>query len=280
MKKLNMLFKDIQEKLKDNTSFFYYLFLIFCVVGFLFFTNSGTLLNEKTELRSTQLNEIQTSNTLSAKILSRKYNSLSKTVEFIVWSDDQVNFDNKELTFELREQNKPSEIIETRFKQIDKNYYIIFAEVPKNWSVLSLSLGYKNIGEFDENNKSELSSIIRIYSNIDDIKSNSLMSEKSSEKYFDEIINLEIKYLNEKIALIDKENKTENEKINDAEIKITELESDKKFQTESEQNQTDSNISKLKNIKSTSENLLKENERLKKEYKNKIKIFSDKVYKK
>lgn len=254
--------------------------MIFCVVGFLFFTNSGTLLNEKKELRSTQLNEIQTSNTLSAKILSRKYNSLSKTVEFIIWSDDQVNFDNKELTFELREQNKPSEVIGTRFKQIDKNYYIVFAEVPKKWNVLSLSLGYKDIGEFNENNKSELSSIIRIYSNIDDIKSNSLMSEKSSEKYFNEIINLEIKYLNEKIGLIDKENKTENEKINDAEIKISELESDKKFQTESEQNQTDSNISKLKNIKSTSENLLKENEKLKKEYKNKIKIFSDKVYKK
>ncbi len=284
MQKLKRLIENLLDKLKNNTSFFYYSIAFISIIGFLFFTNSNKLFNKNIEIRSTNLNEIQKSNNLSAKILSRKYNNFSKEVEFIIYVNDQTNFDGKELDFQLREQNNPKELIQTRYKKIDKDYYVIFAKVPKKWKVLSLSLGYKENNNLSYENDLDttlntndtLISIIRIYSDINDIKINSLMNEKSSNKYFDEIMSLEIKNLNTQIDEINKKINSENEKINDAKIKISELEGDKKYQTESEQNLTDSNINKLENVISNSKKFIEDNSKLVKELKEKIKIFSEK----
>ncbi len=281
MKKIKLFIKDTSEKLKDNTSFFYYLISGVIVLGLIFFLLSGTVFNKDIKVRSTNLNEIQVSNSLNAKILSRQYNPLTHAIEFIVCANDPTNFDGKELSFELREQANTNETIETRFKLIDKDYYIVFAKVPKKWSVLSLSLGYKSSDNTYENeldNKSDLNqntllSIIRIYSDVNDIKTNSLMKEKSSEQYFEEIISIEIKNLNKEIDALEKKNNSEKDKIKDAKIKIEELEADKKYQTESEQNLTSTNIGNLENVISNAENLIKENEKNIKELKDKVSMF-------
>ncbi len=285
MEKITLFLKNILEKAKDNTSFLYYSIAFISVLGFLFFTNSNALFNKNVEVRSTNLNEIQTSNGLSTKILSRKYNNFSKEVEFILYVNDQTNFDGKELVFQLREQNNPRELIETRYKKIDKDYYVVFAKVPKNWNVLSLSLGYKENDNLEYENELETSinssdpliSTIRIYSDINDITISSLNKEVSSEKYFEKIMSLEIKNINNKIDELEKKINAENEKINDAKIKIDELESDKKYQTESEQNLTDSNIGKLEGVINNAKKSIEDKSKEVKELEEKIKIFSEKL---
>ena len=214
IEKLDLYMENLKQYFKENTSTFYYFLSAFAVLGMMFFVFSNKLYsNNNTQIRSTTINEMQKTNTLNSKIISRKYNPLSKTVEFIIYTDDVGNIDNKQLQFELREQQNPSKIIETRYQHIDSNYYVIFAKVPKNWEVLSLSIGYQNdtldtIEEAkkddkkSENNtkfsyKSTLLSVVRIYSDRDDIKEDSLLKEKKSDKYFEEIIDIEIDFLSE-----------------------------------------------------------------------------------
>ena len=204
-------------------------------------------------------------------------------VEFIIHADDIGNIDNKELKFELREQQNPSQIIETRYQNIDNNYYVIFAKVPKNWKVLSLSMGYQNDilnaiddedleNKKDENNnkstyKSSLLSVVRIYSDREDIKEDSFLKEKTSAKYFEEIIDIEVSFLSENIKEFNSTLDKEYKKISDAKSKISELESDKKYQTEKEITETNkkitrntSEIKKLEETIKTNESLIKENE--------------------
>ena len=59
-------------------------------------------------------------------------------------------------------------------------------------------------------------------------------------------------------------------KIKDAENKILELKSDKKYQTESEQNATEASITKLKNLISSTRNLGEDRVKKVKELKDKI----------
>lgn len=293
IEKLDLYMENLKQYFKENTSTFYYFLSAFAVLGMMFFVFSNTLYsNNNTQIRSTIINEMQKNNTLNSKIISRKYNPLTKIVEFIIYTDDVGNIDNKQLQFELREQQNPSKIIETRYQHIDSNYYVIFAKVPKNWEVLSLSIGYQNdtldtIEEAkkddkkSENNtklsyKSTLLSVVRIYSDRDDIKEDSLLKEKKSDKYFEEIIDIEIDFLSENIkefsSILDGEYKT----ISDAKSKINELESDKKYQTESEQNQTDINISKLNSLINSSNSTIENTTKSIKELEEKIKKLEEK----
>lgn len=293
IEKLDLYMENLKQYFKENTSTFYYFLSAFAVLGMMFFVFSNTLYsNNNTQIRSTIINEMQKNNTLNSKIISRKYNPLTKIVEFIIYTDDVGNIDNKQLQFELREQQNPSKIIETRYQHIDSNYYVIFAKVPKNWEVLSLSIGYQNdtldtIEEAkkddkkSENNtklsyKSTLLSVVRIYSDRDYIKEDSLLKEKKSDKYFEEIIDIEIDFLSENIkefsSILDGEYKT----ISDAKSKINELESDKKYQTESEQNQTDINISKLNSLINSSNSTIENTTKSIKELEEKIKKLEEK----
>lgn len=292
LEKLELYTDNLKQYFKENTSAFYYFLSGFAVLGMMFFVFSNTLYsNNDKEIRSTTINEIQKTNTLNAKIIGRKYNPLTKVVEFIIYTDDVGNIDNKQLTFELREQQNPSKIIETRYQHIDNNYYVVFSKVPKNWEVLSLSIGYQNDtlniveeekeDKKDENNnkplyKSSLLSVVRIYSDRDDIKEDSFLKEKTSAKYFEEIIDIEIGFLSESIkefnSILDKEYK----KISDAKSKISELEKDKKYQTESEKNQTDNNISKLNSLTNSSNTTIENTTKSIKELEEKIKKLREK----
>ena len=124
--------------------------------------------------------------------------------------------------------------------------------------------------------KSTLLSVVRIYSDRDDIKEDSLLKEKKSDKYFEEIIDIEIDFLSENIkefsSILDGEYKT----ISDAKSKINELESDKKYQTESEQNQTDINISKLNSLINSSNSTIENTTKSIKELEEKIKKLEEK----
>lgn len=261
-------FSDLKIKIKGNKSLFYY-FVSFCLVaGLLFFVSSKSLFDKgNKEVRSTAINEIQESNTLEAKLLSRRYNPMNRLIEFIVYAEDEQNFNDKELIFQLREQSSPNLMIETRYQKIADNYYVIFAQAPKKWHVLSLSLGYESnldstldymnlddINSIDELEEQEnkknntLSSVIRIYNDVNDIDKNNFLKEKSSKEYFDEIITLEVAYIEKSIEKLNhkiSENITIKE---EADTKIRELKEEKKYLTESEKSETDFSINKLQNL--------------------------------
>lgn len=279
-------FFNLKLKIKGNKSLFYYLVSFFLVSGLLFFVSSKTLFDKGGEdIRSTAINDMQESNTLEAKILSRRYNPMNRLIEFIVYAEDEQNFDSKELIFQLREQSAPNVMLETRYQKIADSYYVVFAEAPKKWHVLSLSLGYEskldstldymnleNIDDIEEletqkeEKNNTLSSVIRIYNDVNDIEKNNFLKEKSSKEYFEEIIALEIQFIEEDLQTIDSKI-AENVKIKeDADIKITELKQEQKYQTESEKTETDFSINKLQNLiykkESQNENYFKLKEEL------------------
>lgn len=262
----------VVETFKTNKSIFYYIIPIISILGLLFFVNSKAIFNDnEIEVRSTPLNKFQTSDSLQAKILSRKYNPLTKTVEFILYTEDSNNISKKDLKFELREQENPKKIIPTRYQKIDSNYYVVLAKVSRHWNVLSLSFGYENDDSFSSNedlndididnldssnsDKNSLISVIRIYSDVNDIKKSSFLSEKKKNKYVTEIMDLEIDFINKDIDKLNDEIEKDNSKIKDAESKILELKNDVKYQTESEKNTTNSNINKLKTLISSTKDL-------------------------
>ena len=263
----------VSEKLKTNKSIFYYVIPIISILGLLFFVNSKAIFSNSGDIkiRSTPLNEIQTTGSLNAKILSRKYNPITKTVEFIIYTDDSNNIDKKDLKFELREQESPNVVIPPRYQKIDSNYYVILAKVKKHWNVLSLSFGYESsdnssvnedLEDIDIDNldtstkdKKSLVSIVRIYSDINDIKRSSFLTEKKKGKYISEIMDLEIDFINKDIDKLNKKIEEDNLKIKDAECKILELKNSIKYQTESEKNTTETNITKLKNLINSTKDL-------------------------
>lgn len=269
--KFETLRQNILDKTQSNKSIFYYCIVAISVFGLLFFISSKTIFDkDHKDIRSTNLNEFQTNDTLKAKILSRKYSPLSKTVEFIIYVEDanQLNPDN--LVIELREQQSPNLKIENRYQVVNKNYYIVFAKVPKNWKVLSLALGYKDDlynPELDtiqieneekneeekerEENNPPLKSIVRIYSDANDIKHDSLMKERRNIEYFSEIMDLEISFIKEEIENLNEKLKKYNSKRKETEQKIMDLRSDIKYKTESEKIATDTDISKLQNTITT-----------------------------
>lgn len=283
---INKLINTLLEKLKSNSSIFYYMIPIIFIVGLVFFINSKSMFSDEgAKIRSTPLNQMQTTGSLNAKIISRKYNPFTKTIEFIIYTDDSNNIGQQELQFELREQENPNLVIPTRYQKLDGNYYVVLSKVKKDWDVLSLSLGYENdintsINEDIENidienidkstDEKSLISVIRIYSDADDIKRSTFLTEKKKSKYISEIMDLEIEFIKNDIDKLNTKIDEDNTKIKDAENKILELKNDIKYQTESEKNTTDSNITKLKTLISSTKGLGDKKVEKVKEFKEKI----------
>lgn len=285
---ITKIINNILEHIKNTKSIFYYVVPIVSVLGLVFFVNSKTIFssNEDIKIRSTPLNEVQTTDSLNAKILSRKYNPITKTVEFIIYTEDSNNIDKKDLKFELREQENPNLVIPTRYQRIDSNYYVVLSKVRKNWGVLSLSLGYESEDSYSANSsledidienldkpsksKDSLVSIIRIYSDINNIQKASFLTEKKKNKYISEIMDLEIGFINQTIEKLNKQIDEDNENIKGAESKISELRNDKKYQTDSEKITTETNIEKLKNLISSTKSIGDERVAKVKELKEKI----------
>lgn len=283
----------IQENIKTNKSLVYYIIPIVTIIGLMFFINSKTIFNDNNiKIRNTPLNEYVTTDHLKAKIISRKYNPILKTVEFIIWVNDDTSSCKDSINFELREQSNPRNKIPVRFQKIDSNYYVILSKVPKKWKVLSLSIGYENndintsnlglddinLDEIDSSKTLDkpLKSIVRIYTDAKEITKSSFMLEKKKNKYISEIMDLEIELIQSEISKLEKLIDKDNSKIKDTDSKILELKSNMKYQTESEKNNTNSNINRLKSLIETTQNLGEKRLNDIKELKDKIKKLEQK----
>ncbi|HEK5054513.1 TPA: hypothetical protein SOL97_003304 [Clostridioides difficile] len=247
IKIFNFLEKKIQRinenRTISNKSITYYALTIAIVFGFGFFFNSNALLNKEKDIRSTPLYEKQIIGGMSIEIRDRKYNPATSQVQFLIYINNDNNFENKKMSFELREQNNPSELIALKARQIDENNYVIISNVPRKWTVLSLGIGEKVMS----GDKYTIMNKIKIYSDVRGTEKSYGLKEKNTNEYLGDAINKEIVVVQSKIKEIEKEYINEENEIKRIENDMKNLEESRKYQTESELENSDSEISSLKN---------------------------------
>ncbi|MCC0732158.1 MULTISPECIES: hypothetical protein [unclassified Clostridioides] len=247
IKIFNFLEKKIQRinenRTISNKSITYYALTIAIVFGFGFFFNSNALLNKEKDIRSTPLYEKQMIGGMSIEIRDRKYNPATSQVQFLIYVDNDNNFENKKMSFELREQNNPSQLIDLKARQIDANNYVIISNVPRKWTVLSLGIGEKVVS----GDKYTIMNKIKIYSDIRGTEKSYGLKEKNTNEYLGDTIDKEIIVVQSKIKDIEKDYLNEENEIKRIENDIKSLEESRKYQTESELENSNSEINSLKN---------------------------------
>ncbi len=218
--KIKKIEEIIKQKLKNNHSAIYILAIISIIIGYGFFLNSNSIVKENGVDYTTELFEIKKLGNTNVELRARKYCKYSNMVEFYIYADDTLALSTTTLDFELREKSNPSENIPTDIRRLDKNNYLVRAEVPKKWSVLSLSVSSFNpleVGNLtsetddkkqnneDENIiKNNSANAIKFYSEYDDMDKVSNLNMKKTEEYFAEFIDLDIESINKKIVEINK----------------------------------------------------------------------------
>ncbi|CEK40082.1 coiled-coil domain-containing protein [Paraclostridium sordellii] len=277
--KLNEFLTDkfafLNKKLKSKNSFIYYIVVISTVVLYTFFFNSNTVFSNKGGADyTTPLFEAKQVNNCKVELRSRKYDEKKHLVEFYVYSSDATDLSNPTLDFDLKEINNPMENIKLNIRRLDKNNYVVRANVPKKISVLSLGVAtfnplYASIEGGKDKEKSsnnELKNSVKFYSEYDDLEKVNDLKEKTSNQYLAEGATYEIRSLNKKIEENKKTIDEKNTLIDKYKENINRLYEDKNYQTETEKQDTDTKIKSIENIikneKDNINKLVKDNEEL------------------
>ncbi|MDL5120586.1 hypothetical protein QRW90_16520 [Clostridioides difficile] len=249
-------------KLKNSKSFLYTLVLFSVIIGYGFFFNSNAILNDSSVKYTTPLFEAKKVDNFNVELRERKYCKFTNNVEFYIYQYDSSTLYNNTLDFELKEKNNPTENIPVEIRRVDKNNYVVRAEVPKKWTVLSLGVRSFNpleinttTGETDsekENdrikNNSISSNTVKFYSEYDDMEKVNNLDMKKSEEYISEFADLEIESINKRIDEINKLIQEKSGVINAYEENINRLKEDKVYQTDTERQSTDTKISSIESI--------------------------------
>lgn len=275
-------FMFLNKKLKSKNSFIYYIIVIATVVLYIFFFNSNALFKDNGGADyTTPLFESKQVNNCKIELRSRKYDDKNNIVEFYIYSSDATDLSNPTLDFELREINNPTENLEINIRRLDKNNYIVRANVPKRWSVLSLGVTTFNPldtnVEEKENASNHTLNTIKFYSEYDDMEKVNDLSEKTSNQYLAEGASFEIKSLNKEV---DKNKKTiddKNKLIDGYKENINRLYEDKNYQTETEKQTTDTKIKSIETIINNEKENISKLEKDNKELQQKSKKLSQKV---
>ncbi len=286
--KSNEFIEFIKDKSKNSNSFVYSSILIATLIAYGFFFNSNAILKDSGVNYTTSLFEIKKVDNLNVELRERKYCKSSNMVEFYIYADDSSTLYSNTLDFELKERNNPSENIPVDIRRVDKNNYVIRAEVPKKWTVLSLGVMSFNplevsvedeIENENDNNKAKnisSSSTVKFYSEYDDMKKVNNLDMKKSEEYLYEFADLEIESINKKIVKLSKSIQEKNNTIDSYNENINRLEEDKVYQTENENKSTDTKISSIKTIINTEQDNINKLNEEKKDLQEKIKKLEDK----
>ncbi|CEK36533.1 hypothetical protein UMC2_34031 [[Clostridium] sordellii] len=284
--KVQYFMKKIEIKIKNNKSFPYMFILFFTIIGYMFFFNSNSIIKSEAKVElTTPLNETMELGNTKIKMLSRKYCKNSNMVEFYIYAKSIDAINTIKLNFEIKEQQNVSKIIKPEVRRLDENNYIVRAKIPKNWTVLSLT-----VSEFlqddvlldNEKNQQNISqtSIVKFYVENEDVEKVHSLKEKKASEYLVEGIDLEIKNIKDSITEKEKEINTKGIKIEELKETIVKLEEDKVYQTDIEKKDTDTTInainSKIETLQSDIQKLheqIKElNERIKKSEDKKAKL--------
>lgn len=284
--KVQYFIKKIEIKIKNNKSFPYMFILFFTIIGYMFFFNSNSIIKSEAKVElTTPLNETMELGNTKIKMLSRKYCKNSNMVEFYIYAKSIDAINTIKLNFEIKEQQNVSKIIKPEVRRLDENNYIVRAKIPKNWTVLSLT-----VSEFlqddvlldNEKNQQNISqtSIVKFYVENEDVEKVHSLKEKKASEYLVEGIDLEIKNIKDSITEKEKEINAKGIKIEELKETIVKLEEDKVYQTDIEKKDTDTTInsinSKIETLQSDIQKLheqIKElNERIKKSEDKKAKL--------
>lgn len=284
--KVQYFMKKIEIKIKNNKSFPYMFILFFTIIGYMFFFNSNSIIKSEAKVElTTPLNETMELGNTKIKILSRKYCKNSNMVEFYIYAKSIDAINTIKLNFEIKEQQNVSKIINPEVRRLDENNYIVRAKIPKNWTVLSLT-----VSEFlqddvlldNEKNQQNIrqTSIVKFYVENEDVEKVHSLKEKKASEYLVEGIDLEIKNIKDSITEKEKEINAKGIKIEELKETIVKLEEDKVYQTDIEKKDTDTTInainSKIETLQSDIQKLheqIKElNERIKKSEDKKAKL--------
>lgn len=273
--KVKYFIKKIEIKIKNNKSFPYMFIVFFTILGYMFFFNSNSIIRSESKVElTTPLNETMELGNTKIKMLSRKYCKSSNMVEFYISAKSIDAIHTIKLNFEIREQQNVSKIIKPEIRRLDENNYIVRAKIPKNWTVLSLT-----VSEFlqddllldNEQNTSQVSTI-KFYVESEDIEKVHSLKEKKASEYLIEGIDLEIKNIKNSISEKEKNINATGIKIEELKETIVKLEEDKVYQTDIEKKDTDATInainSKIESLQSDIQKLHEQirelNERIKK----------------
>ncbi|AQW27823.1 TPA: hypothetical protein I9092_000733 [Clostridium perfringens] len=266
--------KNVESKFKKfrrskNQSFIYFGATSIIILGMVFFLTSNRIFNQDFFVKSTVLNQEILFENNNIKILDREYNPNTGVFEmFLNIKNSNPNID-KPINISLKEKNHLDENISCELIKVGIDEYVIYSELPLDWSAVSISVT-------SSEGENSLSEVLKIYSDRKDTKENNNLKNENVNGYKVKFIDLEIESLNSNISEIDKlleeKNTTESnlKKIN------SELEEDKKYQTENEKQESDS---KINSNKSSIEKINKEKEELnneKKELQNKISKINQK----
>ena len=282
IQKIELYLDKIKDYLNNNKSFIYIFMSVFILFGYVFFFNSNTFIkNENEKSYTTPISEIKTLGNYEIQVRSRKYSPTSNIVEFYIYCENQLNFNESKLQFELREQQNPLEVIETNIRRLDENNYIVRAKVHKNWTVLSLGVGefveedlLDNIDNInntsEEYNQTSLTELVKFYVEKGDIESVISLKEKTANEYLSEGITIEIDIINGKIKEENNSIEEKNTNIKTLEENIKKLKEEQVYQTEIEIKDSEN---KINSIQDTIRILKNEIEDSKKN----IQVFKEKI---
>lgn len=204
--KLQNFIKKIKIKIKNNKSFPYMFIVFFTIIGYMFFFNSNSIIKSEAKVElTTPLNETMELGNTKIKMLSRKYCKNSNMVEFYIYAKSIDAINTIKLNFEIKEQQNVSKIIKPDVRRLDENNYIVRSKIPKNWTVLSLT-----VSEFlqddmlidSEKNQQNISqtSTVKFYIENEDIEKVHSLKEKKASEYLVEGIDLEIQNIKDSIT--------------------------------------------------------------------------------
>ena len=284
--KLQNFIKKIKIKIKNNKSFPYMFIVFFTIIGYMFFFNSNSIIKSEAKVElTTPLNETMELGNTKIKMLSRKYCKNSNMVEFYIYAKSIDAINTIKLNFEIKEQQNVSKIIKPDVRRLDENNYIVRSKIPKNWTVLSLT-----VSEFlqddmlidSEKNQQNISqtSTVKFYIENEDIEKVHSLKEKKASEYLVEGIDLEIQNIKDSITEKEKDINAKGIKIEELKETIVKLEEDKVYQTDIEKKDTDTTVnainSKIETLKSDIQKLHEQvrelNERIKKSEDKKAKL--------
>jgi len=278
---LKIELEDIRNKIQSiSMNKFCYLIIFILVSTFLFFVNSNRIFSKDSDFESTKLFESQQIGVKEMQLTKRTYNPKTGLAEFIFKLDSKIsiletNAEEKQIKFAVREKSNIINDLHAKVRRLDDNNIIVLATLPKRWSVLSIA-----VAEEDSVNTKNVyeESGVKFYTNSNDIDEDISLNEKNTNEYYSDITEIEIKSADKSIKEIQNKIKKERKLILEKKNKISEIEENKKYQTETELNLSNQNIESIKlGIKEITDNI----EKLKaqqKETNDKIKKLDDKKF--
>lgn len=252
--KLQKKLEEIKYKMEQHGAIGNYIACGIITLGLVFFLSSNLLLNKEVQLISTPLNKVLNLNDMELSVTNREFNPENNLIQFNIKIKNFIPTDEKTLSVELREKKNPKELIETNLVKVSNEDYIVYANLPKNWSAVSLTF-IENNAEND-NSKNQ----IKVYSDSRDITINNTLREKNKEGLTVELVENDIEKIKEEIKNKENEIANKNKEIENFNAQIGTLEKEKEYQTETEITETDS---KINTLKTDIENKKKEIENLK-----------------